>query len=144
MVEKAIDEFISTDDIEEVFKKRERLLRKLAGFCTEVASSRIYEPDAGKPLIGSSAEFIYPAQVLSDVKEIPLDIPYGDGPHLRIHAFRRKYNKKEVEGYLQVNYGNIEGQAYLGVQTHPDKSDTPAALRKAISKIFETKEGGTE
>lgn len=144
MVEKAIDKFLSTDDIEEVFKKRERLLGKLARFCTEVASSRVFEPGTNRPLIGSSTEFIYPAQVLGEAKEITLDIPHGDDPNLRIHAFRRKYDKKNVKGYLQVNFGNIEGQAYLGVQTNPKKSETPAALRKVISKIFETKEDGTE
>ena len=144
MVEKAIDEFISTMYIEEVFKKRERLLGKLARFCTEVAYSHIYEPSSNRPLIGSSAEFIYPAQSLSDAKESTLVIPRGDGPHLRINALRHNYDEESVKGYLQVNFGNIEGQAYLGVQTSPEKSDTPSALREAISKIFETTDEGIE
>ena len=146
MVEKAIDKFISNEDIETLKEMREKILRKLGRLGSEVASSSTYEADVLKPhvLVGSTTEFIYPPQPLSETKEHRLIIPAIDGSRVHIYAQRHDFNEEKVTGYVQVNFGVVEGKGYLGVQSRPDKSDTPASLREAISKIYETAEEGAE
>lgn len=146
MVEKAIDKFITSTDIELLEKTREQLMRNLGKFCTVVASSKTYEADVLKPhtLVGSKTELICPPQSVSETKEHRLIIPVINGSRIHIIGQRYDFNEDKVTGYLQVNFGIVEETGYLGVQSNPEKSDTPAALREAITKIFETKESGTE
>ena len=147
MVEKAIDEVLSSDKPELLDGTRKLLEQKLAKYCTRVSTTRTYQLTERneRKLVGSTAGYIYPPQHVDEGKASHIVISSGTDESLKIYADRQKYSKRGVKGYVQSNFGVVEDSfsnesAYLGVQTNPKKSDVPDSLREAIRKIFEITE----
>lgn len=139
MVEKVIGEFVSSDDIEKIVEMREKLLRKIGRVCTEIAASHTYalsQNQQSRTLVGSSIEYIFPPQAIDEINDRQLDIRPDEDPTIKIYAHRHGFNKDIVKGHVQVNFGVIENQAYLGVQSHPEKSDMPSKLLDDVREIF--------